>query len=106
MPATPRPNTDYERWMRDSNPAHTLAAEPDYGQVQKATEMDSALEYQPPLSNPQIYISRDDRSFQLWENRPPFSTACIIPVFVVIVAIIFIKTRHSREKEGAVSLKG
>ena len=46
MPATPRPNTDYERWMRDSNPAHTLAAEPDYGQVQKATEMDSALEYQ------------------------------------------------------------
>ncbi|PLB50793.1 hypothetical protein P170DRAFT_154813 [Aspergillus steynii IBT 23096] len=100
-----RPNTDYERWLRDSNPDRMLAAEPDYGQVQKAAEMDSALEYQPPLSNPQIYIMRDDKSFQVWENRPPFSTAYIIPVFVVIVAIIFIKTRHSR-KEGAVSLKG
>ena len=46
MPPTLRPNTDYERWLRDSNPDHTLAAEPDYGQVQKAAEMDSALEYQ------------------------------------------------------------
>ncbi|KAA8648429.1 hypothetical protein EYZ11_000335 [Aspergillus tanneri] len=105
MPATVRPNTDYERWLRESNPEHKLAPEPDYGaNVRHDSQMESSLEYKPPFSEPQIYFSRDD-PVKRFHARSPFSTACIIPIFVVLVAIIFVKTRRSRELRPTQSLK-
>ncbi|KAA8641424.1 uncharacterized protein ATNIH1004_001889 [Aspergillus tanneri] len=91
--------TDYERWLLESNPDHQLAPEPDYGpNVHHDTQMDS-LEYKLPFSESQVYFSRDD-FVNLFHARPPFSTAYIIPIFIVLVAIIF-KTRRSRELQPA-----
>ncbi|KNG81645.1 hypothetical protein ANOM_009763 [Aspergillus nomiae NRRL 13137] len=61
MPALPRPETDYERWMRDRNPSFQLTEPPQYG-----PDPDSSHEH--VLGSPSSMKHVSEPQFMLYVN--------------------------------------
>ncbi|KAE8138737.1 hypothetical protein BDV38DRAFT_281666 [Aspergillus pseudotamarii] len=57
MPALPRPETDYERWMRDRKPDIQISEKPQYGS-DPVVEYPSSMKH---VSDPQLLLD-DQRS--------------------------------------------
>ncbi|KAE8367108.1 hypothetical protein BDV27DRAFT_124503 [Aspergillus caelatus] len=57
MPALPRPETDYERWMRDRKPDIQISEKPQYG-LDPVVEYPSSMKH---VSDPQLLLE-DQRS--------------------------------------------
>ncbi|KAE8308383.1 hypothetical protein BDV41DRAFT_551727 [Aspergillus transmontanensis] len=58
MPALPRPETDYERWMRDRDPAIPIREKPQYG-PDPVSSHEAVVEYPSSMkhvSNPQLLL--------------------------------------------------
>lgn len=57
MPALPRPETDYERWMRDRDPAIQIREKPQYG-PDPISNHEPVVEYPSSMnvSNPQLLL--------------------------------------------------
>ncbi|KAB8223005.1 hypothetical protein BDV33DRAFT_46877 [Aspergillus novoparasiticus] len=111
MPATGRPNTDYERWLQDHNPDAELQPSPQYG-----PHHGSRSGKYPPFHTPNSH--RTDRPrIPYAEPQNQFSptvmelgsspressnspTVVLLLIFIILVAIAYARTQLAHASRG------
>ncbi|KAB8238590.1 hypothetical protein ETB97_012106 [Aspergillus alliaceus] len=111
MPATARPNTDYERWLQNHNPDVEFHPSPQYGphhgsRSKKFPPFQTPKTDRPrnPFAGPQIRFSPTDKelgsSSRETSNSPIFM---LLFLFIILVAVAYARTQlaHSSRARPA-----
>ncbi|KAB8071758.1 hypothetical protein BDV29DRAFT_178674 [Aspergillus leporis] len=110
MPATGRPNTDYERWLQHHNPGVEINPDPQYG-PESGNSPKMNLPVQNPgflnvFNNPQISVSPTRKPIEPPSGDSSYSpTLMLLLVFVILVAIAFARTQIERSPRSRHAVK-
>ncbi|KAE8308369.1 hypothetical protein BDV41DRAFT_581457 [Aspergillus transmontanensis] len=108
MPATGRPNTDYERWLQDHNPDAELQPSPQYGPHHGSRSGKYPPFHTPktdrpriPYAEPQIQFSPTEKELgsspRESSNSPTF---ILLLIFIILVAIAYVRTQLAHPSRG------
>ncbi|KAF7586775.1 hypothetical protein BBP40_008345 [Aspergillus hancockii] len=107
MPATGRPNTDYERWLQHHHPDVEINPNPQYGPDRgKAPAMNPPAQNPGPFNKPQVAFSHARKLSESPSTETNYSPALmLLLVFVILVAVAFARTQIERSPRGRHAVK-